>query len=203
MIILQRKTQRVGMRYEKGRKDATRQRIIEVAAERFRVNGIAATGLASIMSDAGLTNGAFYPYFKSKAALVGESVSAALDGQSELIKSMLVAGGPNKVIDTYLSPEHRDNPGKGCASSALLPELGRESPENRQLYAAHVLPLVQQLAVHLDPQFNNREDAALSIFAMLVGTLQLARAVDDADLSDRILATGASAARMLARAPSN
>ena len=40
------------MRYEKGRKEASRQKIIEVAAERFRSDGIAATGLATIMSDA-------------------------------------------------------------------------------------------------------------------------------------------------------
>jgi hypothetical protein len=44
------------------------------------------------------------------------------------------------VIDAYLSAQHRDNPGKGCASSALLPELGREPPETRQLYTEHVLP---------------------------------------------------------------
>ena len=55
------------MRYEKGRKDASRRRIMEVAAERFRNEGIAASGLAGIMSDAGLTNGAFYPHFQSKA----------------------------------------------------------------------------------------------------------------------------------------
>lgn len=191
------------MRYEKGRRDATRQRIVEVAAERFRADGIAATGLAGIMSDAGLTNGAFYPYFKSKAALVGESVSAALDGQSDLIEALLVTGGPSMVIDTYLSAEHRDNPGKGCASSALLPELGREPAETRQLYTEHVMPLVRQLAVHLDPQIADREGVALSIFAMLFGTLQLARAVEDADLSDRILAAGADAARILARTPLN
>ena len=55
---------------------------MEVAAERFRGDGIAATGLASIMSDAGLTNGAFYPHFQSKAELVRESVAAALEDQS-------------------------------------------------------------------------------------------------------------------------
>ena len=61
------------MRYEKGRKDASRGRIMEVATERFRCDGIAASGLAKIMSDAGLTNGAFYPHFQSKAALVRET----------------------------------------------------------------------------------------------------------------------------------
>ena len=70
------------MRYDKGRKDVTRQRILEVAADRFRSDGIAASGLAGIMSDAGLTNGAFYPHFSSKADLVRESVAEAMDGQA-------------------------------------------------------------------------------------------------------------------------
>jgi TetR/AcrR family transcriptional regulator, transcriptional repressor for nem operon len=190
------------MRYEKGRKDSSKRRIVEIAAQRFRADGIAATGLAGIMSDAGLTNGAFYPHFKSKAALVAESVSAALAEQSDQIGELLVAGGPNMVIDAYLSAKHRDNPGKGCASSALLPELGREPPETRQLYTEHVLPLVRQLAEQLGPHMADREGKAISIFATLIGTLQLARAVDDAELSDRILAAGADAARILARTPS-
>lgn len=187
------------MRYEKGRKDSSRRRILDIAARKFRTDGIAATGLAGIMSDAGLTNGAFYPHFKSKAALVGESVSAALQEQSEQVAAMLAAGGTDLVIDTYLSAAHRDSPGIGCASSALLPELGREPAETRHLYTGQVLSLVQQVADHLDPQIVDRHGVATAIFAMLVGTLQLARAVDDKDLSDRILAAGAATARALAR----
>lgn len=119
----------------------------------------------------------------------------ALEEQSDQISELLVAGGPNMVIDTYLSASHRDNPGKGCASSALLPELGREPAETRHLYPEHVLRLVRKLADQLDPRLADREGAAMSIFATLIGTLQLARTVDDAELSDRILAAGAEAAR--------
>ena len=98
------------MRYEKGRKEASRRRIIEVASDRFRSDGIAATGLAGIMSDAGLTNGAFYPHFQSKAELVRDSVAAALDAQSQQIQELLASGGPEMAIQAYLSAEHRDNP---------------------------------------------------------------------------------------------
>src|SRR5438309_7046940 len=98
------------MRYEKGRKDASRQRIVEVAAERFRSDGIAATGLASVMSDAGLTNGAFYPHFKSKSVLVRESLAAAMDDQARLLRELVTSGGLEAALTAYLSPEHRDNP---------------------------------------------------------------------------------------------
>src|SRR6476646_4962537 len=102
------------MRYEKGRKEASRQKIMEIAAERFRADGIAATGLAAIMSDAGLTNGAFYPHFKSKADLVRESVAAAMEDQSQQLQQMIAEGGLEAAIAAYLSPEHRDSPQNGC-----------------------------------------------------------------------------------------
>lgn len=186
------------MRYEKGRKDASRSRIMEVAAERFRSDGIAASGLATIMSDAGLTNGAFYPHFQSKAELVRESVAAALDAQSHQVQEALDAGGPEMAIEAYLSAEHRDNPGKGCASAALLPEIARQPPETRALYAERIQSLVRQIAEAL-PQTNDPEGAALGMFATLIGTLQLARAVEGTELSDRILAAGAAAAKALIR----
>jgi AcrR family transcriptional regulator len=184
------------MRYEKGRKDASRGRIMEVAADRFRSDGIAASGLATIMGDAGLTNGAFYPHFHSKAELVRESVVAAMELQSQQVAEALASGGPEMAIEAYLSAEHRDNPGKGCASAALLPELARQPPETREVYTDHLLSLVRQLSAAL-PQAKDPDGVALGVFATLIGSLQLARAVEGTELSDRLLEAGKAAARTL------
>ncbi|RWN60930.1 TetR/AcrR family transcriptional regulator [Mesorhizobium sp.] len=185
------------MRYEKGRREASRQRIMDVATERFRSDGIAASGLAGIMGEAGLTNGAFYPHFPSKAALVRESVAAALEAQTAQIQELLAADGTSLAIDTYLSAEHRDNPGKGCASAALLPEIAREPIETRQVYAEHLLKLVRQVAAELTPDARDPEAVAFGVFATLIGTLELSRAVNGTELSDRILEAGAVAAKAL------
>jgi len=185
------------MRYEKGRKDASRRRIMEVAAERFRSEGIAASGLAGIMSEAGLTNGAFYPHFQSKAELVRETVTSALADQSQRLQDAFAADGLEAVLATYLSAEHRDNPGDGCVSAALLPELARQPPETRSLYASHFLTMARQMASSLPPHIQDPEGVALAIYATLIGTLQLARATQGTALSDRILAAGADAARAL------
>jgi TetR/AcrR family transcriptional repressor of nem operon len=184
------------MRYEKGRRDASRNRIMEIAAERFRDDGIAASGLATIMSEAGLTNGAFYPHFQSKAQLVRESVVAAMETQSQQLREALASGGLQGAMDAYLSKEHRDNPGKGCASAALLPELARQPPETREVYTDRFMSLVKQVAATLPPA-DDSEEAALGVFATLIGTLQLARAVGNTELSDRILEAGKDAARRL------
>jgi AcrR family transcriptional regulator len=187
------------MRYEKGRKDESRRRIVEIASERFRSDGIAASGLAGIMKDAGLTNGAFYPHFESKVELVRESVAATLESQADQIREVIAAGGLEAAIAVYLSPEHRDNPGVGCTSAALLPEVARQPVETRNLYAERFLDMTRVMAAALPPATRDPEAVALAIQATIIGTLQLARAAKGTALSDRILATGADAARALIR----
>jgi len=186
------------MRYEKGRKDASRQKIMEVAAERFRADGIAATGLATIMNDAGMTNGAFYPHFKSKADLVRETVAAATGAQSTRFGSFIAEGGLDVALDAYLSPEHRDDPGQGCPLAALLPELARQPLETRRVYADNFLALARELASALPANTTDSEATAMAIYATLIGSVQLARAAEGTDLSDRILAAGRDAVRTLA-----
>jgi AcrR family transcriptional regulator len=188
------------MRYDKGRKEASRRRIMEVAAERFRNDGIAASGLAGIMSDAGLTNGAFYPHFRSKADLVRESVAAAIDGQAEMMGTVVAEGGLEALIERYLSPAHRDDSGGGCSLAALLPELARQPLEARSVYAERLEMMAREMASALPAETEDPEAVAMAVVATLVGALQLARASAGTELSDRMLAAGAAAARALVRA---
>lgn len=182
------------MRYEKGRKDETRGKIIKVASEHFRGNGVAASGLAAIMKDAGLTNGAFYPHFSSKADLVGACIAAALKQQQIGFQDILASGGLDAAIAAYLSPEHRDNPEHGCASAALLPEIAREPVETRDIYTERLMATVQDLSAEI-PAAKNAENVVLVLLATVIGALQMSRAVSDKELSDRILLAGAEAAR--------
>jgi AcrR family transcriptional regulator len=186
------------MRYEKGRKGETRHRIMEVAGERFRGDGIAASGLAGIMGEAGMTNGAFYPHFRSKAELVRESLAAAMDAQSEQLGGIVTNEGLQAGIAAYLSAEHRDNPGTGCTLAALLPELARQPVETRNALADRFLATMRQMALALPPETEDPEGVALGMYATLIGALQLSRAVEGTPLSNRILAAGADAAGALA-----
>src|SRR4029078_11490856 len=54
----------VAMRYGKGHKQATRQRILEAAGRRFKRDGIDGAGVAAVMYDAGVTNRAFHAYLR-------------------------------------------------------------------------------------------------------------------------------------------
>src|SRR5579864_3753112 len=127
------------MRYEKGRKEATRQHLIEVASRQFRESGVAAVGIAGIMSAAGLTNGAFYVHFDSKEDLVRAVLVDVLDRRERGLLGNLESGaGLEKSIRNYLTPRHRDNAGSGCPTAALVAEIARHPDETREIFTRKV-----------------------------------------------------------------
>ncbi|WP_236725174.1 TetR/AcrR family transcriptional regulator [Amycolatopsis orientalis] len=180
------------MRYGKEHKLATRQRIVETAGRRFKRDGIDGSGVATLMKDAGLTNGAFYAHFESKEGLVATAVSEQLRGQREWLTSFEPGrAGIEAMVRTYLSPEHRDNPEDGCPSAALLDEISRCTDPTKQAYTDSVLGIIDDIATRLvphDPQ--SARTTVLSVYALMVGTLQLARALADRQLADDVLEQG-------------
>ena len=191
------------MRYDKVLKEVSHRLILEISAKRFREDGIAASGVAGIMSDAVLTNGAFHPYFESKEELIWECVSTAQIKQSKLLQDVLDAGGLELLITTDLSPEHKDTSGHGYIFAALLDELSRQSSETRKCYTEGLLNLVRVMATALPKAVSDAEDVILAIFSTLIGSLQLARAVEGLELSDRILAVGIDTAQAILKSHHN
>lgn len=188
------------MRYEKGHKDATRQRIIDVASRQFRQDGVAAVGLAGIMTDAGLTNGAFYTHFKSKEDLVRAVLSNALGNrEARLRHAAETESGLEVSIRDYLSARHRDNPGGGCPTAAMVAEIARSPRATRDAFTGRVAQFIGLIADQLRAgSRSERRRNAIAIYGIMVGALQLARAVNDRQLSDEILENGVSAALSLA-----
>jgi TetR/AcrR family transcriptional regulator, transcriptional repressor for nem operon len=187
------------MRYGKGHKQATRQRILEAAGRRFKQDGIDGAGVATVMSDAGLTNGAFYAHFKSKEDLVANVLADQLRAQRQTVDAQPSdRAGLEAFIRSYLSPQHRDQCADGCPSAALLDEIVRRPAATRQVYTNELLGIAEDIAARLNP--TNPEAAqteALTLVGIMIGTLQLARALTDRDLSDQLLARGVETASKL------
>ena len=98
-------------RYGKEQKQATRRRIIESAGRRLKRDGIDGSGIATLMADAGLTNGAFYAHFESKEDLVANAVVEQLREQRESFSAQPPdRAGLEQIVREYLSVQHRDNP---------------------------------------------------------------------------------------------
>lgn len=186
-------------RYDAEHKAETRRRIIDTASARFKQDGIDASGIATLMSDAGLTNGAFYAHFPSKADLVANVMADQLRNQDDAL-SALPPGRPamKEYVREYLSAYHRDHPESGCPNAALLDEIGRCDDAVRQSYTNGLQALVDRIAAILSPgDPAGARSTALGLFTILVATLQLARAVADPALSDEILSAGIANAHKL------
>ncbi len=188
------------MRYEKGHKDTTRQRIIDMASRQFRESGVAAVGIASIMSGAGLTNGAFYAHFKSKEDLVETVLTNALQRREERLRTAAEGNqGIEAVVREYLAPSHRDRPSGGCPTAALVAEVARHPKATREAFTEKVSTFIELITTQIrEGSADERRRRAMAIYGMMVGTLQVARAVNDRQLSDEILESGVSAALALA-----
>ena len=59
------------------RKEATHERIVEVAARAIRRKGYDGAGVADVMNEAGLTHGGFYAHFASREAMLAEAADRA------------------------------------------------------------------------------------------------------------------------------
>lgn len=177
-------------RYGPEHKERTRRRILDAAGERLKRDGIDGSGVATVMSDAGLTNGAFYKHFDSKSNLVAAAIADQLRAQRDALR-MSVTDRQQllDLIPTYLSPEHRSGNEDGCPSAALLDELARCDEETRSAYTAGLLAMMDDLASHIEPKDSvTARVRVLTAFAAMIGTLQMARAITDQALSDELMA---------------
>ena len=181
------------MRYANEHKQETRQRIIEAAGRRLKRDGIDGSGVATLMADAGLTNGAFYAHFTSKDSLVAIAIADQLHTLHANIVAQAAPGpvGLEQIVRWYLSARHRDNPGDGCPNAALLDEIGRCADATRQAYTDGVLVVIDGLAARMAPEDPpSARVKALSLLGLMAGTLQLTRALTDRQLSDALLEQG-------------
>lgn len=179
------------VRYTQEHKEATRRRILERAGQRFKTDGVDGSGVATLMSDAGLTNGAFYAHFESKDALVATVVGEQLAAQRDSIAAL---SGPNAVeslVRQYLSAEHRDNLSVGCPSAALLDEIARSSEPVRDAYTTGIANVADAVVALLGQSRSDKaRTTVLAAIAGMAGTLQMARAVTDRKLSGALLKRG-------------
>ncbi|MDI7862168.1 TetR/AcrR family transcriptional regulator [Rhizobiaceae bacterium n13] len=163
-----------------------RQRILDAAGRLFRENGIHSVGVDAVMKGAGLTHGGFYGHFKSKGDLTAEAMSNVMRQAFEQEPEYTSL---EDFASVYLSGEHRDGAGVGCVMAALAPEIARLPEGERGSISDYIRKRITQIE-HLQAASGGKPDRARAIadLSSLVGALVMARAVDDKELSDEILA---------------
>src|SRR5260370_25519403 len=191
------------MRYSKEHKLETSARIVKRASMRLREKGAHGIGVADLMKDAGLTHGGFYAHFDSREALVIEAFSHAMDRGTERWRKLAEQTAPEKrlatIVESYLTPVHRDDPGRGCAIPTLAAEIARENPRTRKAFAAKLEQMIDMLAEQIPdvPRKAARQPAMADIWTSM-GPVVLARVAARGAFSEE--STGSGRAAVLARA---
>ena len=172
-------------------KEATHDRIVGAAARAIRRSGYSGTGVADIMKDAGLTHGGFYAHFSSREAMLAEAADRA-GSESVATMARIAATSPPRralkaMMEAYLSKAHVEGVETGCATAALGSEMPRQAPGVRRAATRRIKEMID-LVARQSPDWGQpgAHERALFTVATMVGTLVLARAVDDPKLSDAL-----------------
>ena len=194
------------MRYSKEHKFQTHARIVKRASVRLREKGAHGIGVADLMKDAGLTHGGFYAHFDSREALVIEAFTHAMDRSTAHWRKLSDATPVEKrlstIVNAYLAPTHRDDPGHGCAVPTLGAEIARESAKTRRIFSGRMEQLIDMIAdqLHGMPRKAARKQA-MAALATMMGSLVMARIAGSGELSDEILKSGRDAVLGRVKAP--
>src|SRR3984893_8194301 len=170
----------LSMRYSREHKQETHARIVKKASVRLSEKGAHGIGVADLMKEAGLTHGGFYAHFDSREALVIEAFAYAMDRSTERWRKVAEQTPPEKrlanIVESYLTPVHRDDPGHGCAVPTLGAEIARESPKTRKAFAGKLEQMIDVMAEQIPdvPRKAARKQAMAAVGTMM-GTIVLAR----------------------------
>jgi AcrR family transcriptional regulator len=180
--------------YPAGHREQVRKRILESARRLFNKYGFQGVSVDAIMAGAGLTRGGFYSYFANKSELYVEAMGCFFTDPNwksrwEGVQVDLAAAdaGP-QIVRAYLSLRHLEDVENSCPMVALPCDVARSDDRVKEAFEN----VFKAMAALLKKDIRNRafaaEDSALAISALCVGGMVVARALNDRNLSDSLLA---------------
>jgi AcrR family transcriptional regulator len=188
------------MAHRVGLKEESRLKILRGAGRGFRRAGFGGAGVDGLAKEAGVTSGAFYAHFKSKAAAFTEAITASLQDLKEGVEQLRTRFGDRwrvEFIDFYLGDRRTCELADSCALQSLSSEIARADDDARTAYEAELRSIIASVADGLQGKPKVRREEATALLAILVGGVTLARAVQDAAFGDEIAAAVRKAALRL------
>ncbi len=178
-------------------KEQTRQRVLEAAGRVFRKGGYGGIGVDGLAKEAGVTSGAFYVHFGSKADAFRESVR---HGMAELRGGLLYFQAEHgrkwwpAFVRFYLSTKRTCDLAEGCTLQALPAEIARSDHASRAVFETALREVAQAVVDGpISPSAPRDVERACAALATLVGAVTLARAVDSVAFADQIAAAAEQA----------
>jgi AcrR family transcriptional regulator len=178
------------MRYPPDQKAKAREAIVQAGAQALRTNGFNGIGVDGLAAAAGVTSGAFYSNFPNKDALLEGVIEACLGRPFINVDTGSVAERREFLrqwLAEYISAHHRENPAVGCVMPTLSTDVARASPAVRETYRLKMTELIRKVSTVLDGAEPDRERRAWSIVAVMVGAIEISRAMPDGEEANRAI----------------
>ncbi|MCM8857262.1 MAG: TetR/AcrR family transcriptional regulator [Candidatus Thiodiazotropha sp.] len=178
------------MKYDPAHKLATHIKILEAIHRGFRRQGFEGAGIDGLAKDAGVTSGAFYKHFNSKADAFRESVSLGVVEFRAAVEHFQKEHGDawlDEFAKFYLGEKRCSELGDSCGLQSLTPEVARSDLTTRSIFQSELLKAAKSFSAGL-PLIAEQQDInrAWATMALLIGGVTLARAVEDPLLADEI-----------------
>src|SRR3569833_17533 len=178
------------MRYGPDHKQATRQRILVASGRGFRRLGYGGIGVDGLAKEAGVTTGAIYGHFGSKAEAFEAAAIAGLVELHDAIQQLLTSEGDrwlDAFVDFYVTTKRTCEIGESCALQSLTPEVARADPSTRTAYEAELRRVLGVAAEGLPGDSSAaRRKLAWAILSLLSGGVSLARAAQAPKVGSQI-----------------
>ncbi|MBV2091032.1 MAG: TetR/AcrR family transcriptional regulator [Candidatus Thiodiazotropha sp. (ex Ctena orbiculata)] len=178
------------MRYNPEQKLATKNKMLKAAHSGFRRQGYEGAGVDGLAKEAGVTSGAFYKHFGSKAVAFRESVQLGVGEFQAAVEMYQKEFGDSWLKEFaafYLGEKRCSELGNSCALQSLTPEVTRSDADTRLAFQSALLKAVQAFASGLPAdRGRSQTNEAWSNIALLIGGVTLARAVQESGLADEI-----------------
>jgi AcrR family transcriptional regulator len=192
------------MPYPPGHRDATKATIVRAARRLFNRYGFDGVSVGQIMAEAGLTHGGFYRHFDSKSDLYAEALQCFFtdpgwDNAWEGIEidRAAIDIGP-QIIRAYLSRQHFEDIDNSCPMVALPGDVARAGASAKRAYESVFNAMVDILGRGARRDQHPDRTVALSVAALCVGGMVIARASDDRTFADELREACAAVALRLA-----
>lgn len=180
------------MPYSTEHKQRSREKILASAIRLFSNKGYDGVTIDQLMTDAGLTRGAFYAHFGSKSELYAEAVLAAA------MQSPIASGAcpgeegrdwVRRTASLYLSREHLEQEDFPCPLAFLATDVANREPAVRNTYTRVYAEFVRVLQSHLPTEASTTKGSELSwaMAALMIGGVAVCRALNDETTIDRVL----------------
>ena len=162
------------------------KRLVAAAGRGFRTGGFGGIGVDALAGEAGLTSGAFYAHFGSKAVAFREAVRDGLQFTLASIQQFQENHGPEwqqHFARFYLGERMDADLPDACIFQTLTPDIARSDLETRQVYSGLLSEIISSLA----HGFDGDRDRAWAFWSLLTGAGAMTRATTDAKAREEAL----------------